>query len=87
FKGLKALYPEQSIGVINIDAHFDLRDSEYATSGTGFKQILDEDADAGYLVLGLQEAGNTQHLFEVAEQYDVKYVLAEDIDYDTTDEI
>lgn len=87
FKGLKALDPDQSIGVINIDAHFDLRDSESATSGTGFKQILDEDADAGYLVLGLQEAGNTQHLFEVAEQYDVKYVLAEDIDYDTTDEI
>ncbi|UBH12596.1 formimidoylglutamase [Macrococcus armenti] len=87
FKGLKALYPDQTIGVVNIDAHFDLRDAQYATSGTGFKQILDEDADAGYLVLGLQEVGNTQYLFNVAEQYDVKYVLAEDTDYDTTDEI
>lgn len=87
FKGLKALYPDQSIGVINIDAHFDLREAPHATSGTGFKQILDEDASAGYLVLGLQEAGNTQNLFNIAKQYDVKYVLAEEIETEATNEI
>ncbi|WP_414053405.1 formimidoylglutamase [Macrococcus equi] len=87
FKGLKEIYPNKSIGVINIDAHFDLRDADCATSGTGFKQILDEDRDAGYLVIGIQEAGNTEHLFNVADEYGVQYVLAEDVDQNSTSEV
>lgn len=86
YKGLRQLYPHQSIGVINIDAHFDLRDANQATSGTGFKQIIDEDPDAGYLVLGIQQAGNTQHLFNIAKERGVEYVLAEHIDQDSTNE-
>lgn len=86
YKGLRQLYPHQSIGVINIDAHFDLRDANQATSGTGFKQIIDEDPYAGYLVLGIQQAGNTQHLFNIAKERGVEYVLAEHIDQDSTNE-
>ncbi|MCE4956412.1 formimidoylglutamase [Macrococcoides caseolyticum] len=87
YKGLKRIYPDAKVGVINIDAHFDLRDAKHATSGTGFKQILDEDKDAGYLVLGIQETGNTQHLFNIANQYGVHYVLAEEVDDVTTNEV
>ncbi|TDM46170.1 formimidoylglutamase [Macrococcoides goetzii] len=86
YKGLRQIYPHQSIGVINIDAHFDLRDAEHETSGTGFKQIIDEDPEAGYLVLGIQQAGNTQHLFNIANDRGVEYVLAEHIDQDSTNE-
>src|SRR5699024_369391 len=55
-----------SLGIINIDAHFDMRDEEEATSGTMFKQILDGDDKAGYLCLGIQKTGNTQALFDTA---------------------
>ncbi|RXK18316.1 formimidoylglutamase [Macrococcus sp. DPC7161] len=79
YLGLKAIYPDKRIGVINIDAHFDLRTSREANSGTGFKQILDDDKDVGYLVLGIQPSGNTKHLFEVAKATNTEYVLATDI--------
>ena len=46
--------------MINIDAHFDTRDEGYSTSGTSFRQILEEDDNADYLVLGISQGGNTQ---------------------------
>lgn len=69
-----------SIGIINIDAHFDLREDPVPTSGTMFRQILEQDKTAGYLVLGIQPFGNTKKLFATAEQYNCTYVLEEDIE-------
>src|SRR5699024_11005027 len=68
-----------SIGIINIDAHFDMSKEDFPSSGTLFKQILDEDSTAGYLCLGIQEFGNTKALFETAESYGCQYILEEDI--------
>lgn len=68
-----------SIGIINIDAHFDLREECVPTSGTMFRQILEEDTKAGYLVLGIQRFGNTKKLFATAEEYNCTYVLEEDV--------
>src|SRR5699024_282048 len=68
-----------SIGIINIDAHFDMRKEDFPSSGTMFKQILDEDSKAVYLCLGIQEFGNTKALFETAESYGCQYILEEDI--------
>lgn len=78
--------PGASLGLINIDAHFDMRDSEIPSSGTMFKQILDQDTRAGYLCLGIQRFGNTKALFNTAEKYGCKYVLEEDLstDHSTT---
>ena len=64
----RKVYPESSIGVINIDAHFDTRDEGYSTSGTSFRQILEEDDNADYLVLGISQGGNTQALFNYAKE-------------------
>ena len=64
----RKVYPESSIGVINIDAHFDTRDEGYSTSGTSFRQILEEDDNADYLVLGISQGGNTQALFNYAKK-------------------
>ena len=44
----RKVYPTQSIGVINIDAHFDTRAEQQSTSGTSFRQILEEDENTDY---------------------------------------
>ncbi|GAA0438951.1 formimidoylglutamase [Lentibacillus halophilus] len=70
---------EQSLGIINIDAHFDMRDEPFRSSGTMFKQIMENDPNAGYLCLGIQEFGNTKALFNTADYYNCQYILQEDV--------
>ncbi|WP_229683186.1 formimidoylglutamase [Virgibacillus oceani] len=70
---------KHSLGIVNIDAHFDMRDEVVPSSGTMFKQILDQDKNAGYLCLGIQEFGNTKSLFETADSYGCKYIYEENI--------
>ena len=48
----REVYSDASIGIINIDAHFDTRPDEPPTSGTMFREILDNDENVDYLVLG-----------------------------------
>ncbi|TDM07696.1 formimidoylglutamase [Macrococcus lamae] len=87
YLAMKQVFPHQSIGVINIDAHFDTRHVGESTSGTSFSQIIDDDDQAGYLVLGIQPSGNTRALFDYAETHDVSYVLAEAFDDGISDEV
>lgn len=59
------------LGIINFDAHFDLRDATYgATSGTPFAQIAEACAARGwpfrYACLGVSRAANTRALFRRA---------------------
>ncbi|MDN5725058.1 MAG: formimidoylglutamase [Propionibacteriales bacterium] len=67
------------IGVINIDAHFDLRDAEVPTSGTPFRQLASEAAAEGrvfsYAVVGISEANNTRILFDTAAELGVQVLL------------
>ncbi|MEK4425332.1 formimidoylglutamase [Solibacillus sp. FSL K6-1523] len=80
----KAVGPTASIGLLNIDAHFDMRPYEVQTSsGTMFKQILDEDPNAHYFVCGIQQYGNTTALFNTADQYNVRYFLDDELDSTT----
>lgn len=75
----RQLYPDAKIGVINIDAHFDTRKAPSSTSGTSFRQILESDDAVGYFVLGVQQSGNTQNLFDYAEQTGTQYVFADEL--------
>jgi len=64
------------IGIVNFDAHFDLRDPAYAhSSGTPFAQIADDCAARGwpfrYACIGLSRAANTRALFHRAAALDV----------------
>lgn len=73
-----------NIGIINFDAHFDLRPyPEGGTSGTMFRQIADLNKDKGldysYFCLGIQRHGNTNYLFKVAEELEADYILARDM--------
>jgi formiminoglutamase len=68
------------LGIINIDAHFDLRPfDEQPSSGTMFRQILEQDANSSYFALGIQRYGNTQALFDTADELGVTYIYEEDM--------
>lgn len=72
--------PEAKIGILNIDAHFDLRSYEEITSsGTMFKQILDHDPHASYLPIGIQRYGNTKKLFDTATSLGCSWILEEEL--------
>lgn len=70
------------LGILNLDAHFDLRRAEQPTSGTPFYQALTRerasDTYCRYTVLGISEANNTQELFDTAHELGVDYVVDED---------
>lgn len=70
------------VGIINFDAHFDLRmKQEQASSGTPFFQIAEQCAAQGspftYACLGVAETANTQALFARAEALGVWHLLDE----------
>jgi formiminoglutamase len=74
------------LGVINFDAHFDLRRPEAAgrgSSGTPFLQIAEARAAGGqpfhYLCLGISEAANTRALFDRATALGVRHVQDVDV--------
>ncbi len=66
------------IGVINFDAHFDLRGDERANSGTPFRQILEHGRargrETGYCCLGISRYSNTTALFDRARTLGVTWV-------------
>lgn len=69
YSGVRSVYPNKKIGIINFDAHLDMRPyDESFTSGTMFKQILDKDDNVDYMVIGYQEMGNTLRLRNLAHE-------------------
>lgn len=68
--------PAPRIGIINFDAHFDLRDPAHVrSSGTPFSQIADQCVARGwpfrYACLGISRASNTRALFTRAAELGV----------------
>ncbi|MBU3188201.1 formimidoylglutamase [Clostridium bowmanii] len=75
---------QPSIGIVNFDAHFDLRPYEKgASSGTMFRQIADICSERklkySYLCIGVQKHSNTIDLFKTADRLGAKYILAKDM--------
>lgn len=73
----------ESIGIINFDAHWDLRPyQDKGSSGTMFAQIANycklNKHIFNYLCLGIQKSGNTTNLFKKAEELNAEHVLAKD---------
>ncbi len=71
--------PDARLGIINFDAHFDLRQpSPEATSGTPFYQIAQDCEQRGqpfhYACIGISEAANTPRLFDTAKALGVRYL-------------
>lgn len=95
FQGLAKYFEGQSpsqapkIGIINFDAHFDLRafEADHAevkpSSGTPFNQIQQYCAEKQwpfhYACLGVSRASNTQALFQRADELGVWYIEDKDL--------
>jgi len=80
-----------TIGIINFDAHLDIRQSDVATSGTPFRQIS-EHLDAHeqpfhYCCIGVSRFSNTAALFDRAEQLGVHIISDEDCHQQTWDSL
>jgi formiminoglutamase len=71
FAGLAYLFKQgKRVGIVNLDAHFDLRADSPPTSGTPFRQIAGWCQESAqpfrYLCLGVAQASNTAALFDTA---------------------
>ncbi|GGX93342.1 formimidoylglutamase [Litchfieldella qijiaojingensis] len=80
------------IGIVNFDAHFDLRDPRRgSSSGTPFAQIAQQCDERGwpfhYACLGVSRASNTRALFERAAELDVLVREDHEINRTTLDAI
>ena len=80
YKGIKKfLGKDKSIGIINFDAHFDLRKNTSGNnSGTPFYQVAEDCKDDGaafnYLCLGIRKDANDKVLFQTAHDLGVTYI-------------
>lgn len=74
---------DEKIGVVNVDAHFDLRAGERGNSGTPFREIAELCAATGrafrYLCLGVSEDANTRSLFDTARRLGAEWRLDADM--------
>lgn len=80
FQGVAQARPDaRRILIVNLDAHFDLRQAREGNSGTPFRQIQEWCVAQGrsfdYRVLGISRYANTQALFERADTLGVRYWL------------
>ncbi len=83
FHHVQAQRPDSRIGIINFDAHFDLRENDVASSGTPFLQAANLSAEHQqpfhYLCLGVAEHANTAVLFQRAQALGCDHVLDRDM--------
>lgn len=86
YQGIVKKSPQKKLGIVNFDAHFDMRSllsNNQGSSGTPFLQIA-QDCEMhkrlfDYNCIGIQPTGNIRQLFETAKKYDVKFILAEEL--------
>lgn len=66
------------IGIINFDAHLDIRNAPNGTSGTPFRQIAEHNQAQGqpfyYCAIGISQFSNTAALFERADELGVTII-------------
>lgn len=78
FQYIQNNHLNKKIGIINFDAHFDLREAEQVTSGTPFLNAakLSEqfDQEFNYMCIGVAKHSNTKILFDTAERLNCNYI-------------
>ncbi|WP_421865031.1 formimidoylglutamase [Motiliproteus sp.] len=71
------------VGILNFDAHFDLRHDQQPSSGTPFLQAAEwcqaNQKPFHYACLGISDCANTQALFQRADQLGVRYLRDDQI--------
>lgn len=83
FQGIVSAKPNANLGIINFDAHFDLRADEPGNSGTPFYQMAKWCERCGqrfrYLCLGVAEPANTRALFARAGDLGARWLRDADL--------
>ena len=79
------------IGIINFDAHFDLREDCEATSGTPFLQaaklMQSVNQEFKYMCVGVARHANTKKLFDTANELGCEYIFDKDFVYENISQI
>lgn len=86
YQGIEQAHPRDDLGIINFDAHFDMRPllpHNKGSSGTPFLQIAQSCAASkkhfDYNCIGIQHSGNIRQLYETAKQYNTKIIWADEL--------
>lgn len=86
YQGIAKKYVKENLGIVNFDAHFDMRPllaENKGSSGTPFLQIANAHEQAhkrfNYNCIGIQAAGNIPALFDTAKKYHTNIIYADDI--------
>lgn len=83
--------PQQKIGIINFDAHFDLREAEQVTSGTPFlnaaKLSEQNQKEFHYLCIGVAKHSNTKALFDTADRLSCQYIYDQQLQLSEIDHL
>ncbi len=87
YQGIAKTYPPQKrLGIINIDAHFDLQPMHPSNRGsatTVFHQIAEAQRNSGRHLdlnyIGVQHTGNIRQLFDIAKTNQANIILADDL--------
>ncbi|RDI48701.1 formimidoylglutamase [Aquicella lusitana] len=87
YQGISKVYPAtKRLGIISFDAHFDLnplQPSHRGSATTSFFQIAEahqaEKRHFDYNCIGIQHVGNIRQSFDIAKQYKVKLILADEM--------
>lgn len=86
YQGIVRAYPDKHLGIINFDSHFDLNPllpDGRGSSHTSFLQIAKAHYATknrfDYNCIGIQHTENVHSLFEVAKQYQVKTIWADEL--------
>ncbi|HEV2679990.1 MAG TPA: arginase family protein, partial [Rhodanobacter sp.] len=73
----------QRVAIVNLDAHFDLRENPIANSGTPFLQAIRHaqanEVELDYMCLGISASANTRQLFARAEALGVHFWRDEEL--------
>ncbi|GAB3692821.1 formimidoylglutamase [Corynebacterium nasicanis] len=85
-RGLRSAL-DHPVAIVNLDAHFDLRQADRPTSGTPFRQIADlDESEFHYSVFGISRPSNTRTLFDTAADLGAQVITDEDIASMTAEE-
>ena len=85
YTGIRSCIGNSNLGIINFDAHFDMRipADQQGNSGTSFYQIARHcqkyQHAFNYLCIGLQKENNTKILFDTAKEYQAEWILSSDV--------
>lgn len=84
FSAVQNYHAGMNVGIINLDAHFDLRNYENGPhSGSPFRHIADDAVAYGrsfnYLPIGIRPESNVKSMFDFMESKGQQYVLLNDV--------